>query len=82
MVCRRGIARIVVALLATLAGIAVGVGPGGVAPAVAQAPGEVTTTFGCLGIPQEFVVPTGVTTIDGMVHYSDSGMGSTAEGCE
>ena len=78
----RGIARIVVALLASLAGIAVGVGPGGVAPAVAQTPGEVTTAFGLPRDPAEFVVPTGVTTIDGMVHYSDSGMGSTAEGCE
>ncbi|HEY3729228.1 MAG TPA: hypothetical protein VGL51_18775, partial [Solirubrobacteraceae bacterium] len=77
---RRGsAARIVAALVAALAGVAVVVGTGGAVSAGATGHRAVTTTFGCLGIPEQFVVPREVRTIHATI-TGGSGGGSRGGG--
>ena len=75
---RRG-AGSVLALATATVSITVGFIGSEAGSAVAQQQPTVLTTFECLGIPQEFVVPTGVTTIS-MFMAGASGGGSTGGG--
>src|ERR687895_21496 len=76
-ISRRGARGAVVALVAGAMFVTTNVAVG--ASASAQQPASVRTTFECLGIPQDFVVPPGVSTID-VLMAGASGGGDTGGG--
>src|SRR5918999_3422734 len=76
-ISRRAVGGAVVALVAGAMFVTINVAVG--ASASAQQPASVRTTFECLGIPQDFVVPPGVSTID-VLMAGASGIGDTGGG--
>src|SRR5918992_88353 len=77
-ISRRGARGAVVALVAGAMFVTINVAVG--ASASAQQPASVRTTFECLGIPQDFVVPPGVSTIDVLMAGGAGGGGAGGGG--